>query len=317
MGERDDPATPSVVVVGSVNMDLVVQVRRLPGPGETVSGGDLFRNPGGKGANQAVAAARLDQRVAFVGCIGDDEPGHALADALARDGVDTSNLHPLPGIPSGTALIAVSSDGENQIVVSPGANARVSPEHVAAASELLDAASVTLLQLEIPLDTVAAAARAATGTVILNPAPAADVPKDALSFVDVLVPNRVELSQLLGVEPPSTIDEAADAAGRLGGPRAVVVTLGADGAVVVTGGTRTHVPGVRVEAVDATAAGDSFCGALADALARGSSLEDGARWAVRAAALTCTRVGAQASLPRRDEVLAVSTNVGSQEGMAE
>jgi ribokinase len=317
MAEPDATATPSVVVVGSINMDLVVQVPRLPAPGETVTGGDLFRNPGGKGANQAVAASRLGQRVAMVGCVGDDDSGTALAAALEDAGVDTSNVRVVPGVPTGTALIAVSPDGENQIVVSPGANARVSPGDVTAAAGMLGAAMVTLLQLEIPIDTVVAAASAAGGTVILNPAPAREVPEDLLALADVLVPNRMELSQLARVELPRKVEEAVEAARRLSGPRAVVVTLGPDGAVVVTPDGSTHVPGIRVEAVDATAAGDSFCGALADALARGEGLEDAVRWAVRAAALTCTHVGAQAALPGRDEVLGLAEPGSQGPGSAE
>ena len=295
------PAGPEVAVVGSLNLDLVVRVPRLPGPGETVAGDDVFRNPGGKGANQAVAAARLGRRVAMVGRVGDDDAGRQLLASLADAAVDTAQVEALAGVPSGTALITVSADGENQIVISPGANARLTPDDVAAAGAALDAAAVTLLQLEVPLDAVAAAARAAGGRVVLTPAPARALPDGLLGAVDVLVPNRVELAQLTGEPVPETVEEAVALAGRLPA-RAVVVTLGADGALVVEGDQASHVPAVPVRAVDTTAAGDAFCGGLADALATGASLEDAARRAARVAAAACRRPGAQASLPTSTEL---------------
>jgi ribokinase len=201
-------AGPEVAVVGSLNLDLVVRVPRLPGPGETVSGDDVFRNPGGKGANQAVAAARLGRRVAMVGRVGDDEAGRDLLGSLEAAAVDTSQVRVVAGVPSGTALITVSEDGENQIVVRPGASARLTPDDVAAAGPALRTAAVTLLQLEVPLETVAAAARAATGTVVLNPAPVRALPQVLLAEVDVLVPNRVELAQLAGGPLPETVEAA-------------------------------------------------------------------------------------------------------------
>jgi ribokinase len=287
---------PEVAVVGSLNLDLVVRVARLPGPGETVSGDDVFRNPGGKGANQAVAAARLGRGVAMVGCVGDDDAGRELLGSLEGDAVDTSPVRVVAGVPSGTAFITVGEDGENQIVVSPGANARLTPDDVAAAGAALRAAAVTLLQLEVPLEAVAAAARAAGGRVVLNPAPVRALPDELLAQVDVLVPNRVELAQLAGGPVPVSVEEATGLAGRLPA-RAVVVTLGADGALVVEHGQASHVPAVPVRAVDTTAAGDAFCGGLADALAAGAALQEATRRAVRVAAAACLRPGAQASLP--------------------
>jgi ribokinase len=298
-GQPAGPAAdPSVAVVGSLNMDLVIRVPELPGPG---SGGDLFRNPGGKGANQAVAAARLGRRVAMVGCVGDDDAGHALLASLQADGVDRSRVRVVDGVPSGTAFITVSEDGENQIVVSPGANAHLTGTDVAAAEAPLRAAAVTLLQLEVPLEAVAAAARAAGGRVVLNPAPVRDLPEELLGQVDVLVPNRVELAQLAGWPVPQTVDDAVRLAGRLAA-RAVVVTLGADGVLVVEDGQAGHVPAVPVRPVDTTAAGDAFCGGLADALAGGAGLGDAAQRAVRVAAAACLRQGAQASLPTPSEL---------------
>jgi ribokinase len=304
------PAAPpaagaaAVAVVGSLNLDLVVRVPRLPGPGETVSGEDVFANPGGKGANQAVAAARLGRGVAMVGCVGDDQAGRDLLAALAADRVATSGVRVVAGVPSGTAFITVDDHGENQIVVSPGANARLTPGDVEGAGAALAAAAVTLVQLEVPLAAVAAAARTAAGLVVLNPAPVRDLPDGLLEAVDVLVPNRVELAQLAAAPVPETVQAAAALANRLPAP-ALVVTLGADGALVVEDGRTSHVPAVPVRPVDTTAAGDAFCAGLADALAGGAALGDAARWAVRVAAAACTRQGAQASLPTPAEVRAL------------
>lgn len=295
--------TPEIAVVGSANLDLVVEVESIPQVGETVMGGDLRRIPGGKGANQAVAAARLGRSVAMIGRLGDDDGGSILRAALDDDRVDTAHLVTTTAVPNGVALIAVGADGDNAIVVSPGANARVSPTDIAAAEALLQGAAVTLLQLEIPLDAVEAAARAAGGTVILNPAPAppSPLPRDLLALVDVLVPNQTELATLAGHHGPVDADVAARLAPTL--PcRAVVVTLGAAGALVVDGSGTTHVPAPVVTPVDTTAAGDSFCGALADGLVRGLSLADAAAWAVRVGAATTQRAGAQPSLPTPAEV---------------
>jgi ribokinase len=290
-----------IAVVGSCNVDFVVPVASLPGPGETVLGGDHLRVPGGKGANQSVAAAKLGSPVAFVGCVGDDALAPTILSALDGAGVDTSWLRRVPDAPSGIALITVAEGGENTIAVSPGANARLGPADIEAAGSLLAEAAVTVVQLEISLDAVAAAVRAAGGLVVLNPAPARELPADLLADVDVLVPNRSELAVLAGAPEPSTPDEAAALAAGLAGPKAVVVTLGADGALVVADGEHTHVPATKVDAVDATGAGDAFCGALADGLARGDSLVAATEWAVLVAGRSTTRWGAQSS-PTRAEL---------------
>jgi ribokinase len=290
-----------IAVVGSCNVDFVVPVATLPGPGETVLGGDHLRTPGGKGANQSVAAAKLGSPVAFVGCVGDDALAPTILSALDGAGVDTSWLRRVPDAPSGIALITVADGGENTIAVSPGANARLGPADIAAAGKLLTEAAVTLVQLEISPDTVAAAVRAAQGQVVLNPAPARQLPADLLSEVDVLVPNRSELAALTGAAEPATPGEAAELALSLDGPRTVVVTLGADGALVAEDGIATYVPATKVDAVDTTGAGDAFCGALADGLARGHSLVDATEWAVRVAGRSTTRWGAQSS-PTRAEL---------------
>jgi ribokinase len=288
----------SIVVVGSCNVDFVVPVASLPGPGETVLGRDHLKAPGGKGANQAVAAARLGSQVTFVGCVGDDDLAATIRGALAD--VDLTWLATVPDTPSGIALITVSDDGENTIAVSPGANARLTPSHLDRG--LVESADVLLAQLEVPLEAVTAAVRMARGRVLLNPAPARPLPAELLAEVDVLIPNRSELGVLVGAPEPSTVDEAAALAKSLEGPAAVVVTLSADGALVVAGDDVTHVPAVPVEAVDTTGAGDAFCGALADALARREPLVEAARWAVRVAAQSTTQRGAQTGMPRREEV---------------
>jgi len=281
-----------IAVVGSINLDVVVRVERLPAPGETVVGGDRAELPGGKGANQAVAAARLGAPVLLVGRVGADPAGRRLREGLAGEGVGVEHVAEDAETPTGMALIAVDAAGENTIVVSPGANARVAAHDVDAAAEELAEAAVTLLQHEIPAEAVSAAVRAAGGTVVLNPAPA----RALTDRVDVLVPNRSELAALAAGGPPE------EAAARLAVARAVVVTLGAEGALVVRDGHADRIPAPEVDAVDATGAGDAFCGALADALARGAELVEAARWAVGAAAVSVTRAGAQGGLPRREDV---------------
>jgi ribokinase len=289
----------TIVVVGSLNMDLVVEVPRLPRPGETVLGRRHFSNPGGKGANQAVAAARLGGDVAMVGRVGDDEPGEQLLDALAADDVDVERVL-RTNTATGLAVITVDDDAENAIVVSSGANAEVAADDVAGAVE--DAA-VCLLQLEIPDEPVVAAARRCRGQVLLNPAPARDLTSDLLDAVDVLIPNQHELAELAGVATVDDADTAAEAVGRLGFAGTTVVTMGAAGAVIVTrDGEVRHVGAPRVDAVDSTAAGDAFCGALAQALTAGVEMTDAVRWACGAGAAAATRHGAQASLPTAGDV---------------
>ncbi|MPZ82195.1 MAG: ribokinase [Actinophytocola sp.] len=289
-----------IAVVGSCNVDFVIPVAALPAPGETVLGGDHLRTPGGKGANQSVAAARLGSPVAFVGCVGDDELAATITGALSGSGVDLSWLRRVPAASSGIALITVAEGGENTIAVSPGANARLGVADISGAADLLSGAAVTLVQLEIAPEVVSAAVSAAGGQVVLNPAPARALPAGLLSEVDVLVPNRSELGFLTGNPEPTTIGEAAVQARSLPVP-AAVVTLGSDGALVVQNGQTMHVPAIEVAAVDATGAGDAFCGALADGLARGRSLVDAAHWAVRVAGISTTRWGAQSGMPTRDQ----------------
>jgi ribokinase len=282
-----------IAVVGSINLDLVVAVERHPAPGETVVGGDRRELPGGKGANQAVAAARLGAEVVMVGRVGGDAQGTRLRDHLAGEGIDVEHVAVDDDAPTGMALIAVDATGENTIVVSPGANARVDLGDVQGAGDVLAAAAVTLLQHEVPAGAVDAAIEAAGGTVVLNPAPARALTRQ----VDVLVPNRGELARLTGLS-----GEPAELARSFVLAAAVVVTLGSEGVLVVEGDRTERIEAPRVDVVDSTGAGDAFCGALAQALAEGAELVEAARWAVRVAAVSVTRVGAQGGLPRREDV---------------
>ncbi|ONI77817.1 ribokinase [Actinosynnema sp. ALI-1.44] len=286
----------AVVVVGSANVDLVVDVERPPRAGETVLGGDLRRNPGGKGANQAVAAAVAGGvDTTFVGALGTDEPADLLLASLQGAGVRTDLVDRIDGA-TGTALITVSSDGENTIVVAPGANARLKlgTPHV----KRIAAADVVLAQLEIPLDVVLAAARARRpGAVMaLNAAPARDLPDEMWGAIDLLIVNEHEASDLVRTSGPA-------ASKLLERVPAVVVTLGGDGCVVAERGSEPlHIPGIRADVVDTTGAGDTFCGVLAAGLARGLSLPDAARLACAAGALAVTRPGAQGAVPTAAEV---------------
>jgi ribokinase len=286
-----------VTVVGSLNEDVLVTVDRLPGRGETVIGTSVRIAPGGKGANQAAAAGRLHRGVVLVGRVGDDPAGDRQRAALAALGVDVRLVHTTPGEPTGSATIPVEADGgENLIVVVPGANAALSPADVDVA-EVRDAA-VLLLQLENPLDTVRAAAAAAGGTVVLNPAPAQPLPAELVRLVDVLVPNEHELLRLTGADDGDRTPADLVGLGRQLDAGAVVVTLGAGGALVVTGtGTASLQAPPPVSAVDTTGAGDCFCGALAGALARGEELAAAVRYAVAAAAASTTGPGARGALP--------------------
>ncbi len=291
-----------VVVVGSLNLDLVVEVERLPRPGETVLGRRHYRNPGGKGANQAVAAARLGGAVAMVGCVGGDEPGELLLAALAADGVATDHVRRRADVATGLAVVSVDADGENAIVVSGGANGTVSPDDVARSAGVVDDAAVCLLQLEIPNAAVAAAARRCRGMVVLDPAPARALPAGLLADVDVLIPNQHELAVLAGGASAHDIGAVAAQATRLGFDGTTIVTLGAAGAVIARDATWTHVRAPDVDALDSTAAGDAFRGAFAEAVTRGADVVEAVRWACGAGAAATTRRGAQASLPTADEV---------------
>lgn len=294
--------TFDVVVVGSVNLDLTVSTPRHPLPGETVLGMEHSWGGGGKGANQAVAAARLGSRTAFVGRVGEDQAGQALIDALQAEGIDVSCVSVDSHLPTGLALITVDGQAENTIVVSPGANMSLSPGQVDECTSLLDQAAVVLAQLEIPMETVVEAARATSKLFCLNPAPAREVPPRFLELIDVLIPNRGELGTLASMDPPQSRHDVVEAVRRLEGPKAVVVTLGRQGAMVIRGDEVTELPSIPVEPVDTTGAGDAFCGALADGLARGEDLVEAASWATLAGSLATTKRGARDAMPRRVEM---------------
>jgi ribokinase len=297
-------AQPRVIVVGSSNTDMIVRAARLPLPGETVLGGDLTTAAGGKGANQAVAAARLGAHVTFVGRIGQDMFGQQTLAAFQREGLNLEYLHQDADTPSGVALIVVGPGGQNIIAVAPGANRNLSTADVTAAQPAIAQARVMVLQLEIPITTVLAAALAARKaglTVILNPAPAEALPTPLYEAVDVLTPNEHEAALLTGMSPDQPEAAAAALLGRQVGT--VIVTLGEAGVVVARRGEPPRrLPGFRVRAVDSTAAGDAFNGALAVALARGDEFDGAVRYAQAVAAISVTRHGAQPSLPKADEV---------------
>ena len=295
--------TASIAVVGSLNMDLIIRSPRIPRPGETILGGELHTVPGGKGANQAVAAARLGARVSMIGRVGQDAFAAPLLDNLIADDIDHSFVLQDAKSATGVALIVVDDNGENSIVVSSGANMRLSPVHVEAAEAAIAAADVLVLQLEVPLDTVirsAELARAHGVQVVLNPAPAQPLPPKLLPMIDVLVPNESEAALLTGM-PTGTRAEAAEAVDELlgSGVGTVILTLGERGALPARKGEMQIVPAFEVEPVDTTAAGDAFVAGLAVALAEGRELYEAVRWGNAAGGLAATKLGAQTSLPTR------------------
>jgi ribokinase len=303
---------PRLAVIGSLNADLTLLVDRLPGPGETVlSSAPGTVGFGGKGGNQAAAAAAFGADVTMISRVGDDDVGEQIRGDLRDRGVDVSQVRTTPGARSGGATIAVDPAGENLILVDPGANGALVPGDID--PDALDGAGAVLLQLEIPLATVAAAASKASAPVVLNPAPGAPLGPDLLADVDVLVPNRTELALLAGAAPPSGLAATAALARKLRDGLDVVVTLGADGALVVpgSGGPVTHIAAPAVKAVDATGAGDCFCGTLAVLLAEGVSLADAARISVAAAALSVTVAGARGLLPGRDQAEALAADLAA------
>jgi ribokinase len=298
-----------ILVVGSLNMDLVARAPALPVPGETVAGHGFATVPGGKGANQAVAAARLGARTAMIGCVGDDAFGAQLRAGLEADGIDCTGVRIVAGVSSGVALIVVDDAGRNGIVVVPGANGRLAPAGVDASRALLAACRVVVLQLETPLQVVehvAREARALGKTVVLNPAPARPLPPGLLACADYLVPNEIEAAALTG-SAVGSVEAALEAGRRLRGAGAgtVLVTLGAQGVAAVGPGGERHHPARPVQPVDTTAAGDTFIGGLCASLVRGRPLEAAIAFAQAAASLSVTRAGAQPSIPHEREVSAL------------
>jgi ribokinase len=304
-----------IVVVGSLNADLTIYCERLPLPGETVHGNGFAVNPGGKSANQAVAAGRLGADVRLVGAVGDDSNGQMLLSSVSGAGVDVRHVR-TAAAETGVAVIAVDANGENNIIISAGANGTLSPADVAAAADVIDGAAVVCLCLEVRMETVLAAAQAghdAGATVVLNLSPYAAIPQQLADLTDVLLVNAHEAAQFLGsAEIPGSDGDAGDwEAVRLRfaerGLQQVLVTLGANGSVVLdsladAGQQLVQIAPVKVNAVDTTGAGDAFTGAVAARLAAGASLADAAAFASIAAALATTRKGTQAAYPNEDDV---------------
>ena len=295
-----------IAVVGSSNTDMVIKTSKLPVPGETILGGEFFMNAGGKGANQAVAAARLGGNVSFIAKTGDDVFGKQARQLFANENINTDYLVTDPGHPSGVALITVDAKGENCIVVAPGANSYLVKSDIDLACEEVLRSDIILMQLEIPLETVEYVANIAFEAgkkVILNPAPALQITDVLLSKLYMITPNETEAELISGI-PVIDVDSATLAARNLydRGVKVVIITLGSKGALLFTGKEAKLIPSPKVDAVDTTAAGDVFNGAIAVAISEGLELEKAVEFACKAAAISVTRMGAQASAPYRKEI---------------
>jgi ribokinase len=295
-----------IVVVGSSNTDMIIKVPHVPVPGETIIGGKFSTAAGGKGANQAVAAARAGGDVTFVARVGEDMFGRQARDGFVKDNINVDHVLTDKDAPSGVALIFVGEDGENSIAVASGSNANLSPSDVETASDAISSADILIMQLETPLETVQKAASIASENgvkVILNPAPAQALSDDILSHVSILTPNESEAELLTSIKVENEKDAAAAADALMAkGIETVIVTMGPKGAFVVTADSKEAVPGFSVKAVDATAAGDVFNGTLAVAIAEGKPLNEAVSFANAAAALSVTKLGAQPSAPTREEI---------------
>lgn len=302
------PSLPAcdVVVIGSSNIDMTVRCRELPLPGQTILGDGFVTTPGGKGANQAVAAAKCGARTQLIARLGNDVFAEVSQASYQEAGLGTDYLVRDENTPSGVALIFVDNHGENEIVVAPGANMKLRPQDLEAARPIIESARVMILQLEIPMDTVLRAVELAIENqtrVILNPAPARILPAALLQKVAILVANETEILVLTGADDVNVSNAAAACKPLLdAGVESVITTLGKDGALITAGEGATRVPGFKVQAVDTTAAGDTFTGALGAALAEGKALEEAVLFANAAAALACTVHGAQVSIPTRAQV---------------
>ncbi len=306
---------PKIVVVGSINTDMVVRTPRLPRPGETVLGGEFMMNAGGKGANQAVTVFRLGADLTFIAKVGNDVFGKQTLEQFHEVGIDTEYITVNDRLASGVALINVDDEAENCIAVASGANSVLSPEDISKASEVISKADIMLLQLEIPVETVTYAAAMAKKhglKVVLNPAPApsSPLPDELLKNVDILIPNRSEMESVAGVEPGADPVETTNILAAHG-VETVVVTLGSKGSLVCEKGECDEIPSFAVAAVDTTAAGDTFCGALCVALAEGADVKEAALFGNLAASITVTREGAQQAIPTRSEVEEKARELGT------
>jgi len=295
-----------IIVIGSSNMDLVARMERMPAPGETVGGASFMQANGGKGANQAVAASRLGGDVLFVSCVGDDLFGESLRKSFSEDGLDISRVKVSGTSPTGTALIFVDSSAQNSIAVAPGSNSDLLPEDIDSLEDVIAGAQYLLVQLEIPLPTVERAVNIAYRhgvKVLLNPAPFCQLPEDLLKKLFLITPNEVEAGLLAGKTVASKDDaQVVSSFLRSKGVENVIVTLGSNGSLVSTPERSETIPACRVKAVDTTAAGDVFNGALVVALSEGRDLFEAALFATKASAISVTRAGAQPSIPFRGEV---------------
>ncbi|MDP1676519.1 MAG: ribokinase [Bacteroidota bacterium] len=296
----------SIVVIGSSNTDMILKMKEIPRPGETIIGGTFFTAQGGKGANQAVAAAKCGGNVTFVAKIGNDMFGNNAILGYEECGIDVQHISRDTDVATGIALIFVDGKGENAIGVASGANARLLPPDIHRVREVISNASIVLMQLEIPLETIMAVAEIAHKKnirIILNPAPSQHLPNELLSKISILTPNETEVEQLTGVSI-SNVDDALRAGEILlkKGIECAIITLGSKGAIVVTKEFSEKISSFKVNAIDTTAAGDTFNGALAVELANGNSIRDAIRFANAAAAISVTRIGAQSSVPNRAEV---------------
>lgn len=296
-----------IAVIGSLNMDLVMRAPRIPKPGETILGADdLHMIPGGKGANQAYASAMLGAEVAMIGRVGGDTFGEQLITSLSKAGVNTQHIIHDSDASTGIALIVVEAGGQNSIVVSSGANGRVTPSDISQTEDVIRSADLTLLQLEIPLSAVIKAAQCAQNhgvKVILNPAPAQQLPAELLSLTDILIPNETEAAMLSGcdVDTDDGIRQAASGL-RQYGVKTIIMTRGSRGASLITEDEIVHFPALPIDPVDTTAAGDAFVGSFAVAFAEGKSLAEAVRCGNAAGALASTKPGAQPSMPDRDDL---------------
>jgi ribokinase len=296
---------PRIVVIGSTNTDMIIKLPHLPSPGETVLGGEFTIAHGGKGANQAIAAARAGGDVSFISCVGDDIFGQKALDNLRDNGIDTTHIKVMKGIASGIALINVSQTGENSISVAPGANSHLTPSDILENSDIIKNADVILIQLEILLETVAEALTLAgkfNVPVILNPAPARHLSNVLMQNVDILTPNEKEAALLAGVSYDNMDYENVSTKLVESGPETVIITLGENGAYYHKGGKGNTISGYKVNVTDTTAAGDTFNGYLAVSLACGANTEIAVKTANRAASLAVTKMGAQTSIPYMEEV---------------
>ena len=306
MTSKQSSSSNRILVIGSSNTDMVIKTEKLPAPGETILGGRFLMNPGGKGANQAVAAARLGGKVTFIGKRGNDLFGNQAMGLFMREGIDTQYIVKDPELPSGVALITVDSAGENSIVVAPGSNGNLLQEDIPVKVFESGKFGILLLQLEITINTVEFSAINATRNnikVILNPAPAQDLPDSLLRNIWLLIPNENEAEKLSGIKVLDfSSAETAAAEIQKKGVKNVIITMGEDGAFVKSEHFTGKIPGVKVTAVDTTAAGDVFNGAIAVALSECKELEEAVIFANKAASISVTRLGAQASAPYRHEI---------------